>query len=260
MIKFFRHIRKSFLEQNKMGKYFKYAIGEIFLVVIGILIALQINNWNENRKAETYEKTILNEIHNTLKEDISFQNALEDRIRAKDTAIDKLILARQKKITLSNEELKRYIRLYDNGIIFSYNIGPYEALKSSGLDKIKNDSLRFALTKYYEVTIPRTKSFIRYDEEEYEDQLKIEDIRMKEEGFYEDLLESAINENGDEGFYTKRKYNIEKYLNDDSFSKVLLLEAKYKTDLWWDIRAIQERTKKLDSLIDKELKTRFSSN
>ena len=56
MIKFFRHIRKSLIEQNKTGKYFKYAIGEIILVVIGILIALQINNWNESRKALQEEK------------------------------------------------------------------------------------------------------------------------------------------------------------------------------------------------------------
>ena len=44
MIKFFRHIRKSLIEQNKMGKYFKYAIGEIILVVIGILIATTITS------------------------------------------------------------------------------------------------------------------------------------------------------------------------------------------------------------------------
>ena len=49
MIKFFRHIRKSLLMDNKMAKYFKYAVGEIVLVVIGILIALQINNWNQDR-------------------------------------------------------------------------------------------------------------------------------------------------------------------------------------------------------------------
>lgn len=55
MIKFFRKIRKNFLSEGKTGKYFKYAIGEIILVVIGILIALQINNWNENRKNKIAE-------------------------------------------------------------------------------------------------------------------------------------------------------------------------------------------------------------
>ena len=49
MLKFFRKIRYNLMEQNKTGKYFKYAIGEIILVVIGILIALQINNWNNNK-------------------------------------------------------------------------------------------------------------------------------------------------------------------------------------------------------------------
>ena len=49
MIKFFRHIRKDLMEKNKTGKYFKYAIGEIILVVFGILIALQVSNWNQTR-------------------------------------------------------------------------------------------------------------------------------------------------------------------------------------------------------------------
>ena len=52
MIKFFRNIRKNLVAENKTSKYFKYAIGEIVLVVIGILIALQINNWNESRKLQ----------------------------------------------------------------------------------------------------------------------------------------------------------------------------------------------------------------
>ncbi|MBT8293982.1 MAG: hypothetical protein KJN70_11965 [Eudoraea sp.] len=52
MIKFFRKIRQRLLTENKFSKYIMYAIGEIALVVIGILIALQVNNWNENRKEE----------------------------------------------------------------------------------------------------------------------------------------------------------------------------------------------------------------
>ena len=50
MIKFFRKIRQNLLTENKFSKYLLYAIGEIILVVIGILIALQLNDWNDSRK------------------------------------------------------------------------------------------------------------------------------------------------------------------------------------------------------------------
>ena len=59
MIKFFRKIRQNLLSEGKTGKYIKYAIGEIVLVVVGILIALQINNWNEQRKYNKTEEQIL---------------------------------------------------------------------------------------------------------------------------------------------------------------------------------------------------------
>ena len=59
MIKFFRKIRQNLLSEGKTGKYLKYAIGEIILVMIGILLALQVNNWNENRKAKIREKALL---------------------------------------------------------------------------------------------------------------------------------------------------------------------------------------------------------
>jgi len=59
MIKFFRHIRKQLLTENKFSKYLIYAVGEIVLVVIGILIALSINNWNEERT--TIEQSIMPE-------------------------------------------------------------------------------------------------------------------------------------------------------------------------------------------------------
>jgi len=66
MIKFFRHIRQKHLAESRFGKYLLYAIGEIILVVIGILIALQINNWNENRKASIEEKAILERLLENL--------------------------------------------------------------------------------------------------------------------------------------------------------------------------------------------------
>lgn len=72
MIKFFRHIRKSLLMENKTGKYFKYAIGEIILVMVGILLALQVNNWNEKRLQNnlevSYLKSLMEEFQGNLKE------------------------------------------------------------------------------------------------------------------------------------------------------------------------------------------------
>lgn len=66
MIKFFRNIRKKLIEQGKTVSYLKYAIGEILLVVIGILIALQVNNWNEQRKVYAEETRILTSLQKDL--------------------------------------------------------------------------------------------------------------------------------------------------------------------------------------------------
>lgn len=67
MLRFFRNIRQKLLEQEKVRKYLIYAVGEILLVVIGILIALQVNNWNEQRKESALTKTYLK----ALKEDLT---------------------------------------------------------------------------------------------------------------------------------------------------------------------------------------------
>jgi len=66
MINFFRKIRKQLANENKFQKYFKYALGEILLVVIGILIALQANNWNENRKQEAQFKAAISKVYTSI--------------------------------------------------------------------------------------------------------------------------------------------------------------------------------------------------
>lgn len=72
MLKFFRTIRRRLLESGSLKKYLVYAIGEILLVVIGILIALQINNWNEDRKAKANEREYLKGIKRDLEQDLVF--------------------------------------------------------------------------------------------------------------------------------------------------------------------------------------------
>ena len=76
MIPFFRRIRKKMADDNKPLMYMRYAIGEIVLVVIGILIALSINNWNENRKDGIKEQFILKSLRVNLKENLKLLNLL----------------------------------------------------------------------------------------------------------------------------------------------------------------------------------------
>ena len=72
MLRFFRHFRQQLLTGNQVSKYLLYAIGEIFLVVIGILIALQVNNWNEKRLERRQEieilKSVRKDLANTIEE------------------------------------------------------------------------------------------------------------------------------------------------------------------------------------------------
>ncbi|MEZ2414815.1 DUF6090 family protein [Muriicola sp. E247] len=76
MIKFFRKIRQRLLAENKVSRYLLYAIGEIILVVIGILIALQINNWNEGKKEAKMARNYLIGIKNDLKKDNDLLDSL----------------------------------------------------------------------------------------------------------------------------------------------------------------------------------------
>ncbi len=148
MIKFFRKIRQNILSKGKMGKYFKYAIGEIILVVIGILIALQLNNLNENRKNSAFEKEILIQIQENLKNDIKALTEVEMNFNAAITSTNKIL----------NEEVSQNIEdsihVWLGAIIqfdrFQPLTNAYEVLKSNGFDKVSNKQLRFLLGRYYD--------------------------------------------------------------------------------------------------------------
>ena len=91
MIKYFKKIRLDKILQNKMGDYYKYAIGEIFFVVFGILIALSINNWNEETKNILNEKNIIKNIIKELKLDsVHILNSL-DQVRSQLKVVDEII-------------------------------------------------------------------------------------------------------------------------------------------------------------------------
>ena len=148
MIKFFRHIRKSLLERNKMGKYFKYAIGEIVLVVVGILIALQINNWNEQRKNQAFEKELLEQIRANLIKDKLTLTDIKSNFESALSSTDKILNASW------NQNERDSVKYWLGDIIqfdrFQPLTNAYEVAKSKGLDLISNKQLRFIIGTYYD--------------------------------------------------------------------------------------------------------------
>ena len=111
MIKFFRRIRQQLLSENKFSKYLLYAIGEIILVVIGILLALQINNWNEEKKERVQEQKYLIEIKRNLESDLlEIQNLRNEYQKISATADSILIFIKDAKPKTTNyNKLWEYI-------------------------------------------------------------------------------------------------------------------------------------------------------
>jgi len=148
MIKFFRKIRYNLMEQNKTGKYFKYAIGEVALVVIGILIALSINNWNENKKSLDQANSHLATIKLNLKDDIK---QAEDLLAITQTNIEYGDIFLDQFKTLKPIDVN--IQMYIVSLMLEYNIevnkSGIDALTSSnGMPNI-NKSLQVKILNYY---------------------------------------------------------------------------------------------------------------
>ena len=155
------------LPENKVGKYFLYAVGEILLVVIGILIALSINNWNENSKNERLETNYLIRISKDLENDFL---EFDDALKLAQGRNDRVLFLEQ---ALENPEMDKDSSYYfvESIVIAGYTYIPvisnhsFEELKSSGrLALIQNEELRVLIAQYYDFVFSSSQwDFIRED-------------------------------------------------------------------------------------------------
>jgi hypothetical protein len=215
MLTFLRKLRRSFIDSSSAQKYIVYAIGEIALVVIGILIALQINNWNENSKHRANEIKIYKEIINDLEE---CKQDIESDLENHEELIRGTIYVRNhvfRRMPL-NDSLLHYLEFIHWDQQFYPKKSAFESLQSLGLYTLTNDSVRLAITDLYHL------SFVRLEKRGREgDSYKILNMMRPYINKHMVLVEeTGVNSSGSVD-YNRSISNYKDFLNDQQFLEAL---------------------------------------
>ena len=157
MIKFFRKIRQKLLTENKVSKYLLYAIGEIILVVIGILIALSINNWNENRKSRVIELKVLKQIEGDLSKNLSQLDRAANAMEEIRKSCEIIINVWENKSKYSDTLSHHFFKSTWSGVGYMTGIATsgYDNLENLGFDLIQNDSIRESIIHVFGKRFPQ---------------------------------------------------------------------------------------------------------
>ena len=168
MIKFFRKIRQKLVTENKFSKYLLYAIGEIILVVIGILIALSINNWNEDRKINLLELSLLIELQGNLRNDIL---DMKENIGIHENGLKSAHIILQsfnENLPTSDSINSHFAKVW---LVPKYlpTKTSYKSIQKEGIRIIGNDSLKNSIAYYYET---QTSFLISWNKSEWDVQFQ----------------------------------------------------------------------------------------
>lgn len=151
MIHFFRQIRQGLLSENRIKKYLLYALGEITLVMIGILLAMQVDNWNENRNLAKKEITNLKELQKNLKSDL--ENQLIPGSEYYQRSMDAYNILQSNFYAASQSIPEDSIRVLFYAMVIpwklAFNTVTFDKLSAMGIDLISNDSIRENISQLY---------------------------------------------------------------------------------------------------------------
>ena len=239
MIKFFRKIRYKLMSENKTGKYFKYAIGEIVLVMIGILLALQVNDWNENRKISNIEQLLLRDLRTEIQSNIV---ALDETIKSHNSSLDAIITLDSVITNLRQVnrplELGRLLKAHDYNSTYDPATGILNSIINSGkLDYISNRELRYKLSSLNDIVFDTNESAHLFSE-------------MRSQ-FYWPLL-GQLYERQPNGRF---KFNRLKIINSSEFNWWTVLAKSSRIEGLTEENGLMKTLKEILELIDSEIKT-----
>jgi hypothetical protein len=238
MIKFFRKIRQQLLAENKFHKYLVYALGEIALVMIGILLALQVNNWNEQRKDRVTEQLMLT----ALQEDLLINVA---RLK-KDILLEQRTIDQATRIIRHLDERKPYDlslnkvfseAIYSPDIIISAS--SYESLKFKGIDIVRKESLKRRIVNLFDVVFSN---------------LIAETVRLENQFWPSSVLPMIHKHFRKVDFYELKPTNYEALMDDTTYKNMVAHRSHFRQKaLNLKTKALQD-TEALEEMIAAELK------
>ena len=240
MLKFFRKIRQHLLAESKFSKYMLYALGEIVLVVIGILIALQINNWNDARKLESRELVLLEELKLNLETNqVNLERDIGTQIEGA-RHIDSLLYHLDHQLPY-DPSFSRHIQHGDFAPDVILTSSAFETLKSGGLELIRSDSLRRQIIELFEVTYP----YLMQETRRLEDQVWPAVVVP--------MLQKYLRSN-DEGMPMPVDYNA--MLNDREFANMWSRRRMMRNGSTQQKQRAVQKTEAVIRALERELKRR----
>lgn len=254
MIKFFRNIRKNMIKENRTLKYLLYAIGEIILVVIGILIALQINNSNETNKTRAKELHYLKNIKTDLLLNIANINSvIETRNSQIKSATTVLEYYEGKPLTDLNDFNNNILNVYIWHKFYQNNNTFLELINSGNLALISNDSIKNNLLNqdalYKE--LKGEEDHYRFDTEVllYEPSFSVLDINPLTKKYMFDASNGQVGENVE-----LSRENFETLLKDTKHKNGFVMAVYEFTVMNGQLENMKQMAEALITLIDTELK------
>ncbi len=223
-------IRHRLINEGKMKKYLLYAIGEIFLIVMGILIALQLNEWKEKRNNLRTEIKILSEIREDLRNtELDFTEGIEfdgEVIKYKQVIIDVI-----DNDILWNDSLQTYFTYFNWWHTYTINSTAYHSLENWGINNISSDSLKRQIVYVFQTCVTNLENAVRNED----------GVRL---GKYQDLLALTFDWSD---IYALKPFDYEEFLKNEelsaylkSFKMFTIITLNIKKEILEDIKSLRQ--------------------